>query len=175
VRTAATVAIARWRASVRLRLLSYVFAGSVAGVVVTLATRPPQDLSLSSPPVRAALKEWTQVAGELVDTVPPRLLLGADGNDATLEKSLEARGLTRSEFRHAANLVIRAVGPCSDDAAREALAAGLAEFPVPEGIQFPDATSSEGIIRTPQIESARTLVLELTARLATAVAAPRDS
>lgn len=142
---------------------------------MTVATRPVQDLSLSSPPVRAALKEWTQVVGDLVDTVPARLLLGADGRDATLEKSLQAKGLTRSEFRHAANLVIRAVGPCSDGAAREALAASLAEFPVPEGIQFPDATASTGVLRTPEIESARTLVLNLTARLATAVAAPRDS
>ena len=113
---------------------------------------------------------------------PGRLFVERRGAEATviaagplLDATLEAKGMSRTAFRQAADVVVRSVGDCSDDVANEALATGFSTVPLPEGIEVPCAVFPSRVTRTPAIETARALVLELTARLATSVSAPEDS
>jgi hypothetical protein len=154
--------------------MTYVMVG-LAGAFVAQNAKRTQDIARNPASVRGSVAEWTALAEQLADTVPPRLLLGADGRSAALEKALAAKGMSRSEFRKAADIVIKVVGPCSDESAREALAVSFSDFPLPEGIDVPSATFPERVARTPAVEAARVLVLELTARLATSVSSPEDS
>jgi len=166
--------LARWRADVRLRVAAWLVIGSGA-VFATLHKSPRVEVDLSSPPVREALATWTDIAAGLVDTVPARLLLGADGRNQDLDATLLSKGVSRSAFKHAADVVVRSVGSFSDDASEEALAIGFSTIPLPEGIEIPSAVLPSRMIRTPTIETARALVLELSARLATSVSSPEDS
>jgi hypothetical protein len=166
--------LARLWTDVRVRLASYVVTGGLLALVATAASPAPR-LDPWSVPARRALEEWTQIAGGLTDTVSPRLLLGADGTDPALDAALKARGLSRAAFRRAANAAVHVAGACSDEMASAALAISYSEVPLPEGIKIPAAIPPVRVIRTPAIEAARALVLDLSARIATSVASPEDS
>jgi hypothetical protein len=121
--------------------------------------------ALRCPPLEEAAELWAKIVDEVGETVPPRLLLGGKGDCAPLDRVLTARGLSRAEFQQNAALVITLTGAAADGAARTALATGFANFPLPPDVEIPDIPAPEDVPRPPALESARTLVLNLIARL----------
>lgn len=121
--------------------------------------------TLGSLPIEHEVAAWLRVVEEVDDTVPAQLLLGGGGGHAALDAALAAGGMTRSDFQISARLVLKAVGECADDAAREALAISFSNFPLPEGIEIPDAEASDEMPRSPVLDAAWALVRRLTARL----------
>ena len=116
-------------------------------------------------PIEDDAVAWLRVVEELDDAVPPQLLLGGGGDHAALDAALAAEGMTRSDFRRSARIVLKAVGVCADDAAREALAISFSNFPLPEGIEIPEAETFDETPRSRVPDQARILVARLTARL----------
>jgi hypothetical protein len=148
-------------------------AGISISVIVVLATvalpaagdtRAPGRRPAAVAPLlpRAA---WLRIASQLKGTVPARLLLGAEGDDAELDARLATERIDRADFQKAAAAVRREVSRRGDDDAQGVIAASAESFPLPEGFEIHDPAPASARPRTPSFEAARALVLELTARL----------
>jgi hypothetical protein len=114
-----------------------------------------------------APRTWVVLVRDVVDAVPPRLLLGGHGAHSVLDRLVREHGMSRECFEHLAASVVHAVALDPDRSADEALARVLDEFPLPDGVEPFAPPGAPGHHASPEFREARDLVHELVARLRT--------
>jgi hypothetical protein len=108
---------------------------------------------------------WLAIASELVDAVPPALLLGSAGSHGDLDAKLREARIDRDLFQRTAAAIRAEVCAECDAAEEEAVAGTLEDLPLPEGFHAPAGATDSPPRRRKPARAERNLVAELTSRL----------